>query len=154
MWEYDHKGGWALKNWCFWLVVLKTFGSPLGTRKSNQSILKEINPQYSLKELMLKLRHQIFGHLMRKANFLDKTLRLKDWVQEKGVTKDEMVEWHHWLKGCEFLSKLAEIVKDREAWHAAVIGVTKSQTWLSTWATARFYLKPCLMNVDMTFLPW
>ena len=72
MWELDHKEGWAPKNWCFWILVLvKTLESPL---RSNQSILKEINPQYSLEGLMLKL--QYFGHLMRTANSLEKTLML------------------------------------------------------------------------------
>ena len=67
MWELDHKEGWASKNWCFWTVVLeKTLESPLDwSRRSNQSILKEISPEYSLEGLMLKLKRQYFGHLMR-----------------------------------------------------------------------------------------
>ena len=73
MWELYHKEGWALKNWCFWIVVLeKTLESSLDCKKSNQSILKEINPEYSLEGLMLKLQYS--GHLMRRADSLEKTL--------------------------------------------------------------------------------
>ena len=74
MWELDHKKGWAVKNWCFQVVVLeKTLESPTA-RRSHQSVLKETNPEYSLDRLMLKL--QYFGHLMRRANSLEKTLML------------------------------------------------------------------------------
>ena len=77
MWELNHKEGWVPKNWCFWTVVLeKTLDSPLICMRSNQSILKEINPEYSLEGLMLKLRLQYFGHLMWRANSLKKTLML------------------------------------------------------------------------------
>ena len=74
MWELDHKEGWMLKNWCFWTVVSKTLESPLDCKRSNQSILKEINPEYSLEGLMLKL--QYFGHLMWRADSFEKTLML------------------------------------------------------------------------------
>ena len=77
MWELEHKEGWMLKNWCFQTAVLKkTLESPLGCKKPNQSILKEINPEYSLEKLMLKLKLQYFGHLMWRANSLEKTLIL------------------------------------------------------------------------------
>ena len=77
---------------------------PWTARRSNQSILKEINPEYSLEGLMLKLKLQYFGHLMRRADSLEKTLMLgKDWRQKKkGTTEDEMVGWHRWLNACEF----------------------------------------------------
>ena len=76
MWELDHKEGWVPKNWCFWTMVLeKTLESPLDTRRSNQSILKEINPEYSLEGLVLKLKLQHFGHLMQRTDSLEKTLR-------------------------------------------------------------------------------
>ena len=76
MWELDHKEGSALKNWCFWTVVLeKTLESPLDWR-SNQPVLKEISPEYSLEGLMLKLKLQYFGHLMGRADSLEKTLML------------------------------------------------------------------------------
>ena len=76
----DHKESWALKNWCFWTVVLeKTLESPLTARRSNQSVLKEISPEYSLEGLMLKLKLklQYFGHLMQRTNSLEKTLILR-----------------------------------------------------------------------------
>ena len=82
MWELDHKESWAQKNWCFWTVVLeKTLESPLDCKRSNQSILKEISPECSLEGLMLKLKLQSFGHLMRRADSFEKTLmgeRLKE----------------------------------------------------------------------------
>ena len=77
MWELDHKEGWTLKNWCFQTVVLeKTLGVPRTARRSNQFILKEINPEYSLEGLMLKLKLQYFGHLMWRIDSLEKTLML------------------------------------------------------------------------------
>ena len=75
MWKLDHKEGWMPKNWCFWTVVLEnTLVSPWTARRSNQSILKEISPEYSLEGLMLKLKLQYIGHLMRRADSLEKTL--------------------------------------------------------------------------------
>ena len=77
MWELDYKESWALKNWCFWTVVLeKTLESPLTARRSNQYILKEISPEYSLEGLMLKLNLQYFGHLIWRADSSEKTLML------------------------------------------------------------------------------
>ena len=86
------------------MVLEKTLESPLDSKEINQSILKEINPEYSLEGLMLKLKPQYFGHLMRRANSLEKDPNAgKDWGQEKkGVTEDERAEWHHWLNGHEF----------------------------------------------------
>ena len=88
----------AFEPWC-WRRLLRV---PLAARWSNQSILKEITPEYSLKGLILKL--QYFGHLMWRNDSLEKTLMLgKNWRQgEKGMTEDEMVGWHHWLNGHEF----------------------------------------------------
>ena len=94
MWELDYKETWALKNWCFWTVLEKTFESPLDC-KEIQPILKDISPECSLEGLMLKLKLQYFGHLMRRADSFEKTL-------EKGMTEDEMVGWHHWLNGHGF----------------------------------------------------
>ena len=77
MWELDYKEIWVLKNWCFWTVMLeKTLRVPWTVRRYNQSILKEISPEYSLKGLMLKLKLQYFGHLMQRTNSLGKTLML------------------------------------------------------------------------------
>ena len=77
MWELDYKESWVPKNWCFWTVVLeKSLESPLPTRRSNQSILKEISPEYSLELLMLELKVHYFGHLMRRTDLSEKTLML------------------------------------------------------------------------------
>ena len=90
----------ALQLWC-WRRLLRV---PWTARRSNQSILKEIRPEYSLEGLMLKLKLQYFGHLMRRADSLEKTLMLGkiEGQEEKGMTEDEMVGWHHWLNGHEF----------------------------------------------------
>ena len=91
----------AFESWC-WRRLLRV---PWTARRSNQSILKEINPEYSLEGLMLKLKLQYFGHLMQRADWLTgKDCDAgKDWRQEeKGTTEDEMVGWHHWLNGHEF----------------------------------------------------
>ena len=77
MWELDYKESWALKNWWFWTVVLeKTLRVPWTARRSNQSILKEVSPEYSLEGLMLKLKLQYFGYLMWRADLFEKTLML------------------------------------------------------------------------------
>ena len=96
-WWSDHKEGWAPRNWYFWTVVLKkTLGVPWTSRRSNQSILKETNSEYSLKGLLVKLKLQYFGHLMWTADSFEKTLMLGkiEGGRKKGVTEDEMVGWH------------------------------------------------------------
>ena len=112
---------------CCWRRLLRV---PWTARRSNQSILKEISPEYSLEGLMLKRKLRYFGHLMRRANSLEKTLMLGKTEGRRRRGRQKM----RWLDGINHpmdMSELREMVKDREAWHAAVHGVTKSQTQLS-----------------------
>ena len=104
-------------------------------RRSNQSILKKINPEYSLKRLMPKL--QSFGHLMQRANSLEKTLMLGK-IEDRRSRKWQRMRWLDGITDLTnmSLSKLWKMVKDRKGWHAAVHGVTKSQIQLSDWRTS------------------
>ena len=137
MWELEHKEDWVWKNWCFWTGVLeKSLESPLDCKeikpvhpKGNHSWIFIERTDAEAKAPIIRLC-DVKSWLIRK----DADAR-KDWRQEeKGKTEDEMVGWYHRLNG-HGLSKFREIMKDREAWHAAVHAGSRSWAWLSDWMT-------------------
>ena len=140
IWEYWTKKlstkELMLLNWC-WRRLLRV---PWLARRSNQSILKEIIPDYSLEGLMLKLKFQYFGHLMRRTDSLQKTLMLgniedrrrREWQKMRWL--DGVTEWMDMN-----LSKFQVLLMDRKAWHAAVHRVAKSRTWPNEWTDLNIY---------------
>ena len=138
----EHRSIDAFKLWC-WRRLLRV---PWTARRSNQSSLKEISPGCSLEGLMLRLKLQYFGHLMRRVDWLEKSLMLGGIGGRRRRGQQRM----RWLDGWVSLSELRELVMDREAWRTAIHGVAKSWTWLSDWTELNWTEYILLLNMYLS----
>ena len=150
----------ASRPWC-WRRLLKV---PWTARRSNQSILREINPEYYLEGLMLKLKRQYFGHLIRTASSLEKSTQMLGKIQGRRRIGHQRMRWLDGITDAREmnLEKLWEMVRDRETWHASVHGVAKRRTWLGDWTTTKetlsfigFHKHPLPEGIRLKFVfPW